>query len=394
MCGRQLRHGVRRLDDRASMPSAPQPLSSTGALRRLWSWWGFAALVAIGFGLSFSALTGRAPAATPPPLVFGIYPGGAAGTVGPDARTRPEVPALRREALLALRGSGRPLVLRLYDEYRRPSDADALPDWLASQIAGYVADGFKIELVLPYRPADPAGDVAGYVAFVRARVRQLAGSPSLAYLQVTNEANVSNAPNAADGAYAGVVNALVEGVIAAKDEARSTNSALSVGFSWADQSGPTEHAFFDSLRAEGGAAFAAAVDWVGVDAYPGTWGPALPSGRLASAVRRATLHTMRRMRVELLPRARLDHAAIHFSESGYPTGPRRTTAMQKNVMRATVRTVAANRGRYGVTDFRWFDLRDANSSDASFESHYGLTRDDYSPKPAFYTYRTLIRRLH
>ena len=50
------------------------------------------------------------------------------------------------------------------------------------------------------------------------------------------------------------------------------------------------------------------------------------------------------------------------------------------------------RGTYNVTDYRWFDLRDHNSSGPSFQQHYGLLRDDYSPKPAFGAYRELVRR--
>ena len=46
-----------------------------------------------------------------------------------------------------------------------------------------------------------------------------------------------------------------------------------------------------------------------------------------------------------------------------------------------------------VTGYRWFDLRDADSSNPSFESQYGLMRDDYAPKPAFDAYRELIARL-
>jgi hypothetical protein len=67
--------------------------------------------------------------------------------------------------------------------------------------------------------------------------------------------------------------------------------------------------------------------------------------------------------------------------------------MQQTVLRSAVRAVAEARVAYGVTDYRWFDLRDADTADASLESHYGLTRDDYSPKPAFFTYRDLIARL-
>src|SRR4051794_38410992 len=81
------------------------------------------------------------------PLVFGIYPGGAAGTVGPSGRPRPEVPELRGRSLRRLRGNPeRPFVVHLYDSYTRTSDGAAVPPWLASQIADYTADGFQIEL--------------------------------------------------------------------------------------------------------------------------------------------------------------------------------------------------------------------------------------------------------
>jgi hypothetical protein len=327
------------------------------------------------------------------PLVFGIYPGGAAGTVGPARQTRPEVPEARREALRQLRGGARPFVLHLYDSYTRPSDSGAVPPWLASEIADYTADDFQIELVLAYRPADRSGDVPGFTDFVRARVRQLAPNPRVVHLQVTNEANVAGAPNAADGAYPGARDALVRGVIAAKDEARRAGRPkLQIGFNWAHERGPAAKAFFSSLRAAGGSAFADAVDWVGVDAYPGTWGPPLPAGDPASAVRKSTLDAIRTLRRTHLPRAGLSRAKLHVSESGYPTGPGRSHKMQQTVLRAVVRAVDDARAKYGVTDYRWFDLRDADTADRSFESHYGLTRDDYSPKPAFLTYRDLIAR--
>jgi hypothetical protein len=328
------------------------------------------------------------------PLVFGVYPGGAAGAVGPAGETRPENPAARSDKLRALRGGVRPFVVRLYESYTRRSDAAAVPPWLAAQIAGYTADDFEVELVLAYRPGDPSGDVAGFVDFVRARVRQVAADHGVTILQVTNEANVAGARDAADGAYPGARDALVRGVIAAKDEARRRGrAALRIGSNWAYQRGAAEAAFFSSLRATGGSAFVHAVDWVGVDAYPGTWGPALPPGDLASAVRSATVDAMRTLRRALLPRAGLSRASLHFAESGYPTGPGRTEAMQQTVLRSAVRTVAAGRAAYGVTDYRWFDLRDADTADPSFESHYGLMRDDYSPKPAFFTYRDLIAKL-
>jgi len=356
----------------------------------------FTALLAVGLSSARPGSTRRQDVpSTTAPLVFGIYPGGAAGTVGPSGRARPEVPRARRQALRRLRGSdARPFVLHLYDSYTRPSDAAAVPPRLASQIARYTADNFQVELVLAYRPDDRAGDVAGFTDFVRARVRQLASNPDIAHLQVTNEANVVEAPEAADGAYPDARMALVRGVIAAKTEARRSGRAdLEIGFNWAYQRGRAEAAFFSSLRAAGGSAFADAVDWVGLDAYPGTWGPLLAPGDTAGAARRATLQAIRMLRRRLLPLAGLQGATLHLSESGYPTGRGRSEAKQRIVLRAVVRAVAAARARYGVSDYRWFALRDSDTSNPSVESHYGITRDDYRPKLAFSSYRRLIARL-
>jgi hypothetical protein len=85
--------------------------------------------------------------------------------------------------------------------------------------------------------------------------------------------------------------------------------------------------------------------------------------------------------------------ALHVSETGYPTGPGRTEAMQVTVMTAAASAVSSARAKYNVTDYRWFDLRDADSSSTSFESHYGLLHDDYTPKTGFAAYRDLVARL-
>jgi hypothetical protein len=214
------------------------------------------------------------------------------------------------------------------------------------------------------------------------------------YLQVTNEANVAGAPDAADGAYRGARAALVRGVIAARDEARTRGfHHLRIGFNWAYQLGRSEQAFFSSLWRRGGRRFATAVDWVGLNSYPGTWGPPLGPGDLGVGVRSATLAAIRMLREDLLPRARLRAADLYVTESGYPTGPGRTEAMQEQALRAAVNAVAGAAETYRVTGYRWFDLRDADSASGSFESRYGLMRDDYSPKAAFSAYRDLIATL-
>jgi len=316
--------------------------------------------------------------------------------VGPGGQLQPEDPGQRLSALSLLRPSSGQFVLRLYAEYTGPAGTSAAAQ-AEPEIVQYSAAGFQTELVLRYRPAeeDPAAAVPGFVEFVRAAVHQLGANPNLVSLQVTNEANVPGAPDAADGAYAGAENALVRGVEAAKAEIeRGGYRQLRVGFNWAYQLGASETLFWRQLAELGGPAFVAALDWVGVDAYPGTWGPPLPAGDLASAVRTATVDTLDTLRNTYMPLAGIPLTVpINFCESGYPTGPGRTPEQQSTVLEAAVRTVSSERAVYGVSGYRWFDLRDANSSSTSFEDKYGLMTDAYVPKPAFAVYRALVAQL-
>jgi hypothetical protein len=84
---------------------------------------------------------------------------------------------------------------------------------------------------------------------------------------------------------------------------------------------------------------------------------------------------------------------MKVEENGWPTGPGRSQATQVTALREMVRAVNRFRGNYGVTDYRWFDLRDHNTSSLNFQHHYGLLRDDYSRKPAFGVFRRLVARL-
>lgn len=335
----------------------------------------------------------RAPAVRAPALTFGIYPGGAAGTVGPSGIVKPEDPVLRLARLQELRGD-RAFVVHLYDSFTGRSDGDGVPAWLQRDIESYTANGFEVELVLTYRPASPLGDVPGFVDFVRSRVAQLGPNQGVTALQVTNEVNIRVAPNAADGWYRGAVDALLQGIVAGKAAARAGGHRhLRLGFNWAYERTPYERALWSDLGRRGGAAFASAVDWVGLDVYPGTWGPPLPSGSpLAAGTRSTVLAALSALRGQHMPAAGLAAKPIRVVENGFPTGIGRSDADQTTVMRAAIQAVSDARTTYGVTDYRWFDLRDADS-DGGFEMQYGITRDDYSPKPAFGVLRELVASL-
>ena len=341
------------------------------------------------------SMPSREPAETVmKPLVFGIYPGGAAGTVGPAGPRVADNFRAQVNALQELRVPGRPFVLHLYASYTGPRTYSAQAQ-VGAQIAAYSAAGFQTELVLAYRPADadPSADVPGFVSFVRDAVATLGSNPNFLSVQVTNEANVKGAPNAADGYYRGVMDALTKGIVAAK----ATSEALgyrqvTVGFNWAYATDPSEASFWAHL-ANAGPAFRRALDWVGLDVYPGTWGPTASGHDFAAGVSKTTLDALSALRASLQSAGIWNDVALHIAENGYPTGPGRTPAMQQTVMRAAIDTVNARRAADHITDYRWFDLRDANSSSRSFEDQYGLMTDTYAPKPAFDTYRTLIARL-
>ena len=128
-----------------------------------------------------------------------------------------------------------------------------------------------------------------------------------------------------------------------------------------------------------------ALDWVGLDAYPGTVFPPVETG---DGYRDGMVNAMSVLRDCYLPLAGIPETVpIKVEENGYPTlEPARSYAEQVNAMRQMVGAVHEFRGTFNVTDYRWFDLRDHRTSSTNFQHQYGLLRDDYTPKPAFAVY--------
>jgi hypothetical protein len=345
-------------------------------------------------GLSLAAVAALGSSRTPgPPLSFGIYPGPAVGTVGPPVPTLASNPQKELTALDELRGSDRNFVVRLYCGYGNGASLSVFKQTVLPQIRRYAAAGFKIELVATDQPGSTsvAQAVPGFVTFIRQVVDLLSHEPAVVSLQVTNEAN--DVASSSDGGSAGIFQALSGGVINARKQADADGDHhLMIGFSWAYEIGEDSLSFWRELKLAG-PSLAAATDWVGVDLYPGTWGPALSSATSPSAVRAWVTRALQTTRSDLKLGGFSTRVALHVSECGYPTGPGRGVATQSEVASEIIRTVNDLRRRDHVTALRWFDLRDADSADPDIQSQYGLLLDDYSPKPAFATYRELIRRL-
>jgi len=88
-----------------------------------------------------------------------------------------------------------------------------------------------------------------------------------------------------------------------------------------------------------------------------------------------------------------DSIPIHVEENGWPTSPTRTYDRQVEALETQVRAFHDFRGTYNVSDYRWFNLRDGDSTSPNFQVQYGLMTDLYEEKPAFARYRDLVAEL-
>jgi hypothetical protein len=331
-----------------------------------------------------------------PPVRFGITPGVQTGQLGtgPQPPRTPEDPAQQVKALHALVPAGPiPFVLRLHRFFW--SDGEPGVQRFLALTGRYTKEGFLVELQLRYHPsAQQEGDTAAWTAFVREVVDRFGPNRRVIAIQVTNEVNLPDSPDSSDGAYKGGQEALVQGVIAAKDEVRKTgHTQLQIGFNWAYRSTPqADNAFWAYLRDSGGPKFVAALDWIGLDAYPGTF---FPPAEAPGRERDGMVNAMSSLRCFAHGAGIPDSKPIHVEENGYPTSPSpdRSEQRQVDAMRAMAGAVNDFRGTYGVSDYRWFNLRDGDSASPNFQVRYGLLHDDYTEKPGFAAYRDLIARL-
>jgi hypothetical protein len=327
-------------------------------------------------------------------LRFGITPGiqtGQLGTGEAVPRT-PEDPDRHLAELAKLRPPGGPFVLRLHRFFW--SDGEPAVQRFLALTDRYTRAGYLVELQLRYHPdAQQEGDIAAWAAHVRDVVRRFGSNKRVVAIQVTNEVNLTFSPDSSDGSYAGARDALIQGVIAAKDEARKRGySQLEIGFNWAYRTAPQDDAsFWNYIRDHGGAAFTGALDWVGLDAYPGTF---FPPAETPGDERDGMVNAMSAMRCFTQGAGIPDSKPIHVEETGFPTDQAaRSEARQAQVADTIVRAVHDFRGNYNVSDLRWFNLRDGNSQSGNYQTQYGLLRDDYTEKPAFGVFARLVGEL-
>ena len=343
------------------------------------------------FGETDASAVPQKPGA--PALRFGITPGVQTGQLGtgPQPPRTPEDPARQVAALRQLAPAGAPYVLRLHRLFW--SDGEAGVERFLALADRYTSAGFLVELQLRYHPnAQQEGDIAAWTAYVRDVVRRFGANPRVVAIQVTNEVNLPDSPDSSDGAYEGGRDALIQGVIAAKDEARRRGwHQLQIGFNWAYRYTPQgDQQFWEYLRDHGGPKFVPSLDWIGLDAYPGTF---IPPANTEGGERDSLVNAMSALRCYAAIPGIPQGVPIHVEENGYPTGPGRSYDRQASAMDTMVRAFSDFRGTYNVSDYRWFNLRDGDTTSPNFQQQYGLMTDEYAPKPAFALYGKLAGEL-
>ena len=326
-------------------------------------------------------------------LRFGITPL-SAGTAGASqAQPKPDDPAAALAELRRLRPGRRQLILRL--NRMSMADGEAGIHRYASLVDDYAKAGFDTELQVRYHPGPGQdGDMAAWTRYVRDAVSVLGKRPSVKALTITNEGNFPVSPNTSDGPFSGVKQAIVSGTIAARQQLdRMGRPDVRLGFSFAWRWLPSsDAAFWQDLGSLGNARFRQAVDYVGLQIYPGlVYPPVLAPGRSAGD---EIVEALTLLRGCYMPMAGLGRrVALWVTENGYATNLGRSEAEQVGSLSSTLDEIHRYSGTLGVTDYRWFNLRDNDSSGTDLFDAVGVLRDDYAEKPAFATLRSAIQSI-
>ncbi|MHB1683037.1 MAG: discoidin domain-containing protein [Bacilli bacterium] len=274
-----------------------------------------------------------------------------------------------------------PMVERVYYSWNTTVGGN----WNDSEVTTYANLGYKIMVVLRYVP--PTGDVGNmtaWVSWVKQAVQHYAAMTNVNWIQITNEAN-ANLTSDSDGYYADAQQALIQGVIAAHQVKVQNNLNVGIGFNYYYGMGTSsDQSFWTSLGANGGSAFVQALDWVGIDAYPGTY-TTEPNGAYA-AMHDALIY----MRNTCLPEANIGNTVpLYVTETGFSVlGKSEST--QADHMDAFWNAVWDLHSTVNVQMFIWFNQVDRSYWSLNPGDHMGFTDTNYVPRIAWYDYQNLL----
>jgi hypothetical protein len=322
-------------------------------------------------------------------LTFGIYPLSAAGTPFGLAVGPADDYDMIRLALRDLRGEDHALFPRLYLVYTKEWESKMLE--LADR---YFSAGLSGDWTLgcgDWTDPEPSIEFDGWLGFIRKIIVRYGAS--LSSVQITNEPNLSFM----EGSKPYILQALTEGVIAAKKEVRKLGLPLEIGFGSVPESQASVPEFWEKLGQSAGSEFKDSVDFVGHNFYTDVFEEKpLHIDEIPAAVE----NVLRDLRENSLPAVGISDAIpIRIAENGWPTGKNPLTGMertperQSEVLETVIQTAYRLHRELNISHYILFGLRDADSSKEDLFHQFGITRDDYTPKPAYTVFKRLIGEL-
>jgi hypothetical protein len=323
------------------------------------------------------------------PFLFGIYPGGVAGAESETASAmdfavgKPDDPDAILKALDLLQGSTPLFIVRNYLHYKGHGQWEVSSD-IVNQIHLYLSSNRKVDLVLcyhansyePIKWEQAIYDVIDKYGLV------------LHSLQIAEEPNLYHFPG--DGLFPEVSRAIVDGIKYVKREITRRGLDIMVGFN-AVPCFNNADPFWNALTKLVDGEFLTALDYVGLDFFPDVFRPVAADnepGNLEDAVTGVLNHFRS---VNLKNAGIRPDVPIHITENGWPTGSDRSYERQAHVLETIIRHVYQLSKQFNITQYEFFSLRDADSANLGMFHQFGILRDDYSAKPAFFVYRKLIK---
>ena len=315
---------------------------------------------------------------------FGLYIGSVAGTDKDLAVGKPDNPHKILNALENLEQGQHSLIIRGYIHYLGEGK---LGNEAPENIIQYATSTRKIDLVLCYRSIKY--NHRDWTSTIKNVIEKY--GDHLHSIQIAEEPNLKDLFSG-DGSFDNIEDALRDGILVAKEEISKRKNRIQVGFNTALSFNPNDN-FWNVIGSDHFKLFREAIDYIGLDFFPDVF-RALPDegfpGNLISGVKYILDH----FRNVILSSAKIPLSVpICITENGWPTGKGKSYDRQALIIETIIRALNAVKGELNIKSYELFSLRDADSNNDNLFYQFGILKDDYTPKPAFYKFRDLVQEL-
>jgi hypothetical protein len=315
---------------------------------------------------------------------FGLYIGSTAGTDKDLAEGKPDDPAAIHNILNELESNQHPLVIRGYIHYLGDGK---IGNEAPENIIQYATATRKIDLVLCYRALKyNAGD---WTATINHIIKKY--GHHLCSIQIAEEPNLKDVYSG-DGSFDNIEKALLDGILAAKEEITKSKNRIQIGFNTAMSFNPND-TFWSLIGSDNFKLFREVIDYVGLDFFPDVFKP-LPEDGFPENLTNAVKYVLHHFRNVILNSAKIPLSVpICITENGWPTAGGKSYERQALIIETIIRALNEVKRELNIKSYELFSLRDADSKNDNLFYQFGILKDDYTPKPAFYKFRELIQEL-